>query len=162
MNTHDTTTVPQWAKDAANDFYDPDHHPWATRMRLAAIIASHAPAQMPKASIWRPWSVMPTEEDGDQIGEILSARAGGIVLIMWDAFGKHTESHWTRTADLLALAPLPAAKTQDELDAEAYRAIKQKLVVEYAAGSQFKGTELAFIAGCKHGRSTATAAKETK
>jgi len=32
--------IEQWMRDAANDYYSPDHHPLATRIRFANRIAA--------------------------------------------------------------------------------------------------------------------------
>lgn len=69
----------------------------------------------PAASVWRPVSERPTREDGDTIGEVLAARPAGIVLVQWSRVGLLLESHWTRTADLLACCPLPRELSQEEI-----------------------------------------------
>ena len=130
MNTHTMKTEPkieQWMRDAATEHYKPAYlmpwDSWHNEMgKLAAIIARHAPTnqQTQQTSIWRPVSVKPTLEDGDSLGDVAWALEGVLVLDKWHIKASKP-THWTRTADLLALAPLPVEKTQEERDAEFIR-----------------------------------------
>jgi hypothetical protein len=152
MNTHDNTE--QWMHDVAAEYFDMCLNPLADRIRLADCIAKHAPAKTPQASIWRPVSVRPTAEDANSTGHVQCHwQDGDITQAYWSNETMHPRiTHWTRTADLLALAPLTVEKTQEERDAEW---IKAKFPKDLSWGYEDLSLAIAY------GRSTATAAKET-
>jgi len=141
--------IEQWHRDAAEEICGTDTYAQRT---LAEIIAKHAPTNQPTTNIWRPVSVRPTREDGCELrGNIAVTDGTGHVWVRnWnqDSFAPGA-THWTRTADLLALAPLPVEKTQEEKDAE----FIQKSEIGNGTWSEWIAKAIAY------GR--ATAAKET-
>lgn len=69
-------------------------------------------------SIWRPVSVRPTAMDASDLISVSVTDGKAVWSKLWNDVGTKTESHWCLVSDLLARAPLPKAKTQEELDRE--------------------------------------------
>lgn len=109
--------IEQWMLDAERAYYldGANFQP----ERLAGYIARHAPTNQPAPSIWRPISQKPTEEDSIKGKWITGIDTDGLVVgCCFEYPFRAGLTHWTRTADILALAPLPKEKTQEELDEE--------------------------------------------
>lgn len=156
MNTHDNTTVPQWAKDAGSEIY---RKGLRDAEAIASIIAEYArlpatPAQTPQASIWRPVSVKAEPKvNGRGICRFKDGAMNTFSTYYFEPTLESDITHWCYLSDFLALAPLPVAKTQEELDAE-------------WVGQLFRDCDpvakIDVLDAIAYGRATATAAKETK
>ena len=97
----------------------------AARAELETAKKQLALAYEPKPSIWRPVSQRPTREDGAERETVVRTFNGEFWEAHWDDVQTTSSGHWTRTADLLALAPLPKEKTQEQKDAEYITEIMQ-------------------------------------
>lgn len=151
MNTENKPVVEQWMRDAARAWYADAEHYQSYESELAEIIARHAPSNQPAPSIWRPVSEKPGVNWVVGPEQILVTDGKELSLRSSKSLGFGQETHWTRTADLLALAPLPKEKTQLEKDCDFIAACST------ADGDDFSDQMLKAIA---YGRATAKGAAQ--
>lgn len=160
MNTQHNTPeqIPQWAIKAAEAA---DDCLWGAATQqsireMAAAIMLHAPRTAASAqSIWRPVSVRPTIEDCSKYGWVLISDGEVVWCCKRENIMHHGSSVlWCPPADLLALAPLPKEKTQEELDNEFMAALPNVGSMTYAENERLK-TAIAY------GRATARGGNAT-
>lgn len=136
-------------KDAASEFWLNSSS--YSHGDLSRIIARHHAAHLAsKPSIWRPVSVGALFKDGSPTGHVTVSWDDG--LIAEHSVDKSFPSmvrFWCRTADLLALVPLPKEKTQEEKDTEW---IRSRLIGNANFGEDIK-------AAIAYGRATAQGGK---
>ena len=164
MNQQTTTTtentvptVPQWAKGAGSEIY---RKGLRDAEAIASIIADYARLRSTSApSIWRPVSVKPTREDfgPDSYCIGYSHDAGfSIFTPMLTNFTHMT--HWCRTADLLALAPLPAKDESDDAPDAALLRLALPYLEEHEDGCGRQTERLKNLIKRIEARATATTA----
>lgn len=122
-----TQPIEQWMTDAAKEWFGDDIE-FATKLRRTIACHYHASRaaqektqeETPKESIWRPVSQKPTFSDRNPRGCVAYAYPQDMmeILPVRDHEYRTAALGWCRTADLLALAPLPKEKTRKEKDAE--------------------------------------------